>query len=119
MNKNLFKSVFFLSLFFLLVNACTKDKLSEPITDECDSTLSYTSEIKNIIDGSCAISGCHASDGFAPGNFESYASMLSSLESGLIKTRVVDLRNMPIAPGEISAENFEKIKCWLESGFPE
>ena len=119
MSNKLVSTIFSLSFIFILINACTTDKLPEPSTDGCDSTLTYNNQIQDIIDGSCAIPGCHTSDGLAPGNYETYASTLSNLESGLIKTRVVDLRDMPIAPGEISDENFEKLKCWLELGFPE
>lgn len=113
-----FTALFILSSL-LLFAACASDKLPEPQTDGCDPALTYDGAIKTIVDNSCAFTGCHVAGGDGPGNFSDYAGMLGSLENDAIKTRVVDQRDMPIAPGEISTEDFESIRCWLLAGFPE
>ncbi|MEM9819713.1 MAG: hypothetical protein AAF985_01520 [Bacteroidota bacterium] len=108
-----------LMLLFLLLLACTNDKLPEPQTGGCDPALVYDGAIKPIINNSCALSGCHDASGGGPGNFLTYEGMLGSLNNGAIETRVVVQRDMPIPPGELSAEDLETIRCWLDAGFPE
>jgi len=98
--------------------ACSNDKLPEPEIDSCGE-ITYTDQLATIINNSCAFTGCHVSGSNAPGDFSNYASMLSRLESGLIKDRVITQGNMPIAPGELSAEDLELFKCWIEKDFPE
>ena len=115
-------SLFFLIVlgsFVVLLGACTSDKLPEPQVGDCDPTLAYNGLIKPIIDNSCALSGCHVAGGDGPGNYSTYAGMQGALGNGSIESRVVVQRDMPLFPGELTEEEFDAIKCWLQAGFPE
>lgn len=85
---------------------------------DCDPIPVYDVEVKPIIAASCAISGCHDNSGAAPGNFTTYDGMLSRLNNGLFQDQVVDTDEMPLPPAELSLENEEVLRCWIENGFP-
>ena len=97
-------------------NSCSNDVLPLPTEPECADTLTYTQHLQPIIAASCAFAGCHDGSGSAPGDFRTYAEMLSRLESGQVKTRVITQKDMPISPGAITAEELDQFKCWLEQG---
>ncbi|MEL7123194.1 MAG: hypothetical protein AAFO07_27340 [Bacteroidota bacterium] len=114
-----------------LLTYCTNDELPAPdpaASDECDNiSATYDTNIKPIIDNSCAYSGCHL--GSAPGRYDTYEGMLPNLQNGLILQRVITLRDDPNVgmppnyapsnrPQDLSDEDFQLIKCWLENGFP-
>jgi len=112
----------FISLF--LVPSCTFDELPEPEPpSECEVLMpTYENEIKPIIDTYCAYPGCHVS-GFPNGNYETYESMLFSLENGQIRERAIIQMDMPdfTAPAdlqELPAEDLKLLECWLANGFP-
>ncbi|MEM8907948.1 MAG: hypothetical protein AAGD05_08900 [Bacteroidota bacterium] len=113
-----YTTLIFLTLS-VLTWSCSSDKLPEPEVGGCDPALAYNGAIKAIIDNSCAFSGCHVAGGDGPGDYTTYAGLLGNLENESIKTRVIDQRDMPIAPGEISPEDLELVRCWLLAGFPE
>ncbi len=101
-------------------NACSNDKLPEPMPPECGTDpIIYDNQIEPIITASCALIGCHDGSGAAPGDFTTYASTLSRLDNGKIKERVIDKMDMPVAPITITTAEFDLIKCWLEAGHPE
>lgn len=84
---------------------------------ECDDTPpTYDGEIKEIIDTNCAISGCHG-DGSAPGVFTEFNALEPYITAGIFKTRVIDERSMPQDPRELSAEDYNAIRCWAEGGY--
>lgn len=120
------------SLIFLLtlMPACTSDQLPEPVfLAACDTTqASYSVNIKEIVDRSCAYSGCHVEASI--GNFLTYEDMLPRLKNGSMRQRVINLRDDPIvgmppnyAPAErpqrLSEAELVLFECWLEAGFPE
>ncbi|MEO1436708.1 MAG: hypothetical protein AAFV80_14305 [Bacteroidota bacterium] len=121
-----------LFVIFLPFSACNTDKLPAPTEPSaCDSLeVSYNLNIKPIIDASCAYAGCHVA-GFPPGDWSSYDNMLPVLENGELERRVVTLRFDPAngmppdifvaSPtlADLSDEDFELVRCWLEKGFPE
>ena len=99
-----------------LLNSCANDKLPEP--SGCGTDITYETSLKTIIDNSCAFTGCHVTGGNGPGDFSSYETMLPWLENGKVENRVVTQRDMPIAPGELSEDEFDLFKCWLQDNFP-
>jgi len=127
------KYIFFLfaSLLALLGQRCTADELPQP--EGCAPGLAtYDTNMKEIIDESCAYSGCHDGESpGVPGNYTSYEGIRPFLEDGSVRTRVIDLRNDPVLgmpPSasvypqsrmeNLSEEEFELMQCWLSSGFP-
>ena len=86
--------------FFILslcLSSCTNDVLPPPDKPGfCDSIMaSYNTNVKAIIDESCAYSGCHdGSGGIGPGNYSSYSGILPVLESTSFRNRVLVQKTM-------------------------
>ena len=110
---------------------CTADVV-EP-AEGCDLVeASYDTNVKDIIDQTCAYSGCHdGAGGIGPGNYGSYDRLLRDLESGSFASRVITQKNNPslgmppdrsVYPqsqqDSLSAIQLEIITCWLQNGFP-
>ena len=115
-------TIFLILLIGATLSSCTKDKIPviDPTTEpDCDPEINYDNTMQAIINGSCALPNCHVSGGGAPGVFTSYEGILSRLDNGQVEDEVVVRRNMPFAPGELSEEEFDLFKCWLEAGHPE
>jgi hypothetical protein len=119
-----------LSGLWLLLPACTADQLPEPAGPDCSDlgAPTYLTDIKPVIDQSCAYSGCHLDS--APGNFSDYDGLLPFLESNDFRQRVIleradAERGMPPdfapddRPRDLSDEQIRLIECWLASGYPE
>jgi hypothetical protein len=113
----------------LIISSCTSDVLPEPAVLACDGeTPTYENTVREIIERTCAYSGCHL--GGAPGVYDSYEGLLSDLESGLFRQRVIDVRDDPSAgmppnyapedrAEDLTDEELMIISCWLDAGFPE
>jgi len=129
-----------ISLFLLLVSfsvyniSCTSDKLPQPsVGEECDNfNATYDGDIKPIVDATCALVGCHVTGGGAPGIFETYEGLsefANDAPNGL-RDRVIVLVDDPNngmppdwdtnpGPSDLTDEQFEIFKCWVDSGYPE
>jgi len=96
--------------------SCTYEKAEVPQKeDTCDSIISYTQDIRPILDNSCI--GCH-SGGFSPGDYSDYAGIKSKVDNGTLKLHIVTLRDMPPPPETITDAERKIIKCWVEQGGP-
>lgn len=118
-----------LTILFSTFSACTNDQLPEPMVLAVCDTLqtSYETNVKEIIDRTCAYSGCHIDASI--GNYLTYEGMLGRLKDGVIRSRVISLRSDPVkgmppaySPDdrakELTQQELEIIQCWLDSGFP-
>jgi len=120
-----------LAALFLGVG-CTTDELPEPEACPPDAAR-YSTNIKPIIDASCAYAGCHdgASVG-VPGNYTTYSGLLPFLDAGLVRVRVIDQKDDPVfgmPPGpevypqsqkaDLTPQELELMQCWLNNGYPE
>ncbi len=122
------------ALFIWLPSSCTSDELPPPAIPEfCDSLMAtYNTNLKDIIDASCAYTGCHDGGGTNGelGDFGSYGGMQPFF--GTVQDRVVNLRSDPsvgMPPdrsvyGESQKDNLTDLeldifKCWINAGFPE
>lgn len=121
-----------LALLFCTIvgaDACTSDALAEPVALPCDgATPTYDAEVREIIEQTCSYSGCHL--GGAPGLYNTYEGLLSDLESGLFRERVISNKDNPTigmppnyAPEgraeDLTPEQLMVITCWLDAGHPE
>lgn len=122
--------IWFWACILLFTGGCTGDELPAPAPGiNCDEVdVSYDLNIKPLIDRSCAYSGCHLD--VAPGRYTSYDGMLDNLKKGKFQQRVLTLRADPILgmppdnspegrPKDLTEEELELIRCWLDKGFPE
>ena len=118
------------SLFaLLLIGACTTDQLPEPQMADCGMlSPTYSAEVKQIIDESCAYSGCHLDA--SPGRFDSYSGLLPDLEDNTFRQRVLIEKADPTTgrppnyapstrPQDLTEDQLMIIECWLDAGFPE
>lgn len=118
------KYILLTTLLFALIMSCSKD------SQECAFT--YTNDIQPIIANTCAYAGCHSGATASPWvpatskDYTTYSGLLTSLENGKLKERAIILGNMPdtafVMPGhpkELTAEEKEKLSCWLDAGYPE
>lgn len=122
------------ALIIWLPSSCTSDELPPPATPEfCDSLMAtYDTHLKDIINASCAYTGCHDGGGTngAPGNYGTYNGIQPFFAN--VQERVVNLRTDPsvgMPPdrsvyGESQKDNltdleFDIFKCWINAGFPE
>ncbi len=120
----------FLAAVLLLFGACKHDPVIVDIPDLvlfCDTiSPTYTSDIKAIVDASCAYSGCHNQGAH---NYDSFAGMLPSLNDGQIRNRVLVMREdttLGMPPNyaingvkDLTDAEIALFECWLDDGFPE
>ncbi|HYG40183.1 MAG TPA: SprB repeat-containing protein [Cytophagales bacterium] len=85
---------------------CTK--ISEVTVN---SGISFATVIKPIIDGNCAVSGCHVQGGQSP-NFTSFNNIKSN--AAMIKIKTGD-RSMPKV-GSLTEQEIQQIACWVDDG---
>lgn len=123
-----FPLFYLLSVTIVLFGACTKDALPEPTELPCDDVMAtYVTDIAPIVERTCAYSGCHL--GTAPGIYTDYDGVLSQLEDGSFRRRVITLQadpNVGMPPNYAPADRAEDltemelriIECWLDDGFP-
>lgn len=126
--RKIFLFCLFVSVIFSM-EACTSDALAEPVMLPCDDlTPTYEADVREIIERTCAYSGCHL--GGAPGLYDDYDGLLSGLESGIFRQRVITAKDNPTlgmppnyAPDgraeDLTADELMIITCWLDAGYPE
>jgi len=111
-------TILLLAILFsaITIQSC-KDKEEDMPAGECpDTPLTYEAQIKEIINKSCALSGCHG-DNTAPGLFTDYNGLEIYITNGMFTTRVLEQRSMPPAPNQLSSKDYNDLKCWAEGGF--
>ena len=108
-------------LFFILVAilcfSCSKD---DKVTDvACDgSNLSYNTGVSDIINSNCNASGCHNS-GSPHGSFTSFSGLQGVVNNGTFNQRVLVNQDMPEGSATLTESQLNKLKCWVDNGFPE
>lgn len=117
---------FLLVLMFssIFLSSCGKDD------DSCDAT--YNSNVRAIIENSCAYAGCHAGAeasmwvSESSKDYTNFAGMQANITDGSFVKRVLEQKNMPPddfipegRPTELTAEEIEILTCWQENNFPE
>lgn len=111
------------ALFVLLTAAlnwqsCKKDEPKDPECKFPNATLSYSQNMKAIIDQYCI--SCHSpGSGVAGvvGDFTTYDGIKSRLADGAVLDRVVVKKDMPQGGG-MSQGLRDSINCWIAAGFP-
>ena len=117
-NNRLLLSVFSL---LLLVIACKKDAVD---TADCGGfSPTYTTDIKPILDASCAKSGCHDAITQQDGkNLSTYAGALAVSQTdeflGAIQHKSGYVA-MPQDGPKLADDKIELITCWVQNGSPQ
>lgn len=125
------KSLKTLILFVLIFifTTCEYISLPEATLENCQTeSVTYTQQLKEIIDRNCATSNCHVAGSGVPGNFTTYTSMKPHIAD--FSWYVIDLKEDPIngmppdlasdlTPDNLEMDEFNLFKCWIENGSPE
>lgn len=113
-----FAGILALISFFLLAVGCKKDKTSQSaIESDCETIISYESDIRQTIQQSCNTTGCHNAGANTAGyNFETYESVSTNASIILSVIRhEPGVVAMPIGE-KLSDEYIENFYCWIEQG---
>ncbi|MBK5278017.1 MAG: hypothetical protein JJE09_04040 [Bacteroidia bacterium] len=78
------------------------------------TSISYTNDIKTILDTSCNTSGCHNGSLGASRDWRTYAT--SKANAGIIKSRTVNKTMPPGTP--LTQKQIDEISCWVDDGAP-
>lgn len=120
MSKILSAAGFLLATFTLVM--CQKD--STGTTYDCTGlTPTYTSDVKAIMNASCAISGCHDAASQEDGiDLSTYAKVKSESAKdrflGAIEHRS-GYDAMPQGDSKLPDATIQKLYCWIQNGQPE
>lgn len=107
------------------IAACTKEKTEqEPpvvVPENCDSNLTYTTNIVPILAQNCAFSSCHgngsAQKGVSLDNYDGVSNAINNQRLLDAINRQAGVSPMP-ASGPLDAELIKTITCWVENGMP-
>lgn len=85
-------------------------KKNKKVTPVCDGTnATYNSTVKAIINSNCI--SCHS-------GYSSYSGLSGILSNGKFNQHVQVDQDMPQS-GPLTADQLNKIQCWVEAGYPE
>lgn len=120
--RTLPKTAFPIMIMLVLAIACNKDQT--PDTVDCTGiTPTYTSDIKAILDVSCAKSGCHDTEYHENGyDLSTYATAKPVSQNDRFLGAIQHKNGftpMPENSGKLSQENIDLITCWVQNGSPE
>lgn len=121
MNVNKVLSITTVALIAAMTSlqSCKSDDPKGPDCNIPNADLSYTLNIKNIMDQQCI--SCHApGTGVvgAVGDFRSYSGLEPYLKNGKILEVVVNEKTMPKGGG-MSQSQRDSINCWIAAGHPQ
>ena len=101
--------------------SCLKDK-TVPV-DECATFISYTSDIRPIIESSCKTglgggTGCH--DAW----IDEHENITPYMTSSIWPNSVLVEKTMPLIPNDfgidsLTEDEIQIMKCWIDQGYPE
>ena len=104
---------FILSLIAIItLSSCNKDK-----TVDCETvSATFSNDISPILTASCNTASCHSSTS-NNSDYTTYDKIKVAVDNGILRTRVVDKKNMPIG-SSLSQDQIDKFQCWLDAGAP-
>lgn len=125
MNRISTLAIFSFSFFCIACVACLKEKAipANVASGECADIVSYSQDIRPIIEASCKTglgpgTGCH--DAW----IDEYSSIQDKILSGTWQNEVFNLKTMPQIPNSfdidsLSEEALQIMRCWIDQGYPE
>jgi hypothetical protein len=108
--------LFIITLFFINCTSVSTDDLTIP----APIIVSYTTNVKNIIDQSCATSGCHnATSNTAGLTLETFTQVKNAFVNRNALGRMESTTN-PMPPnGNLPSTSIQTIKDWRDQGYLE
>ncbi len=119
-------------LFFLIIGlswaGCKKEEKRDYLAEaDCSqvnqSANTYTFSVKAILDGSCALSGCHDAATKESGNdFSTYATAKTVFQTKDVLCAInhgEGCEPMPKGGSKLPELTLNKLACWAKNGYPE
>jgi hypothetical protein len=113
------KKSFSLLLTSLLFFNCTSDS-TDDLTTSTPTTITYTANVRSIINQSCATSGCHNAAGNS-GNLilENFTQVKNAFLNRNALGRMESATNPMPASGNLPNTSIEIMKKWKDQGYLE
>ncbi|MFT4665845.1 MAG: hypothetical protein ACI8YQ_002793 [Polaribacter sp.] len=119
-----------LSLLFLasalLIVSCGKDDSDDEEPAGCVTTgLTYSADIKEILDTSCATTSCHSeTEAMLQGSMHDYASAKAFVDVGRVEGAIkhedgFEAMPRPTGSDKLNSCTIDKITAWIADGAPE
>lgn len=100
------------------LTGCYYDVVEELYPSVCDvSNVTWSGTIQPLVQGNCAVPGCHVAGTSAPGDFSTYAGVKAKADDGSLRQRVVVTRDMP--PSGFSNCQVKAFDVWIAAGAPQ
>ena len=117
---NRFSILMCLALILIIVEGCYYDNEEElyGITVCNVTNVSFANDIMPIIQGNCAVSGCHIAGGSGNGIMENYSQVKAKVDNGSFQHRVLDLRDMPPSYALTDCQ-IQYLQAWIDAGAPD
>ena len=120
MNK--FKLALLACFVVLFITSCDKD--DDPMTTTCESTdMTYTANIKSLLDTTCATSGCHDANAVTSiGALDTYENAVAFVSFGRILGAINHndgFSAMPKGGNKVDDCTIDQITNWVNNGTPE
>ena len=114
--------ILFLSFVFVTITSCYKDK-TFPIDPDCPQVISYSLEIKPIIESSC-MTGLGPGTGCHDAWITNYAPIKAYCDAGIWQYEVLTAYTMPVMPNDfgidsLTADEIQIMACWIKQKYPE
>ena len=106
-------------LLILLFSNCTSDS-TDDLTTPAPAAITYDSNIKSIINTSCATSGCHNSASNSAGlTLENYSQVRNAFMNRNALGRMENVNAPMPPPGNLPNTTIQIIKNWRDQGYLE
>ena len=102
-----------LVLGIFIIASCKDDEVP---SDDC-TDVKYSTVLAPLIESKCAVASCHDA-GSLNGDYTTYALMKANLDSGKVRTRVIDEKTMPSGNVTLTDAQLAQFECWLDDGHP-
>lgn len=113
------KKIFSLLLIALFFFNCTSDS-TDNLTIPTPISITYTANVKSIIDQSCATSGCHNSASNSSNlTLETFTQVKNALINRNALVRMESTNNPMPASGNLPSTSIQIIKDWRDQGYLE
>ena len=111
-----FKNIAFSILISSVLISCSKTEI--PVTPDVTEKITYTKNVKSIVDNSCATSSCHDAVGPAAGlKLTNYSEVKASAQNGNFHARI---NNGTMPPnGALPSATTAIINKWKTDGYLE
>ena len=108
-------SVIIISIAVVLIASSCKKDIAPLAT--CVDEISYTQDVKPIIDLNCSTSGCHDASTAGGYSFISYVSVSANASAILsVINHESGFTPMPYGTGKLADSTIQRINCWIQQG---